>query len=96
MDLETIRKHIDSADADDDMRAGLADRAMECLEARGDELTTWERYHLGIALDILCSGPLAVAWTHVDSACALRDPNIGDKGFKDADSIPTKRERGQR
>ena len=92
MDLETIRKHINAGDADDEMRAALADSILNRLEARGDELTAWERYHFGTALDILCSQPLRLTWAHVESACTFHDPIVGDKGLESANSIPGKRE----
>ena len=92
MDLETIRMHIDAGNADDDMRAALADRVMERLESRGDDLTHWERHHLGVALDILCSKPLAESWVHLDYACGLRDPSLSDRTFNTPDLIPSKRE----
>ena len=73
MDLEEISKRIDAGDNPYAIRVALAEKIMECLVARGDELTPWERVNFGLAIELLQSPWLRMVWSHVDFVCTVSD-----------------------
>lgn len=73
MDLATIKQRIDAGANADDIRAELGEKIMECLVAKGEILSPWERIHFGMAIDLLRSPWLSLTWTHVDAVCSRSD-----------------------
>ena len=61
------------------IRLALGEKISERLVSRGDSLTDWERAHLGIAVDLLPSRWLRLAWAHVNMA--LAEQSAGGKQF---------------
>ena len=53
-----------------EIRLALGEKIRECLIARGDVLTQWERANLAIAIDLLPSPWLGLTWGHVNLACS--------------------------
>ena len=90
MDLEEILKRINAGADGDEMRVALAEKIMECLVARGDEMTPWERTHYNIAIDLLPSSWLRLTWAHVDCVCNLREPDSAAHDPVFTESAPTK------
>ena len=92
MDLEQIRGRINAGADADEMRVALAEKIMECLEARGEDMSPVERSHFNIAIDLLPTSWLLLTWAHVDSVC---NPSEADKGAPDLapmESAPPKSE----
>lgn len=73
MNLEEISKLIDAGDNPDAIRHALGEKIMECLVARGHELTSWESLNFGIAIELLHSPYLRMTWWHVDFVCTGSD-----------------------
>ncbi len=92
MELEEILERIDAGANADEVRVALAVKIMECLEARGDEMSPWERAHFNMAIDLLPSSWLRLTWSHVDCVCNLREPDSGTYTSAPAftESAPTK------
>ena len=90
MDLSEILERIDAGADADEVRVALAVKIMECLEARGDDMTPWERAHYNIAIDLLPSSWLRLTWAHVDCVCNLREPDSGTHDPAFTESAPTK------
>ena len=72
MTLYEIFAAIDAHDNGNraEIRLALGEKIKEHLGSRGDSLTDWERAHLGIAVDLLPSRSLRLAWAHVNMALA--------------------------
>ena len=92
MDLNEILERLDAGADADEVRVALAVKIMECLEARGDDMSPWERAHYNIAIDLLPSTWLRLTWAHVDCVCNLRQPDNGAHDFAFTESAPTKLE----
>lgn len=90
MDLEEILARIDAGAEGDEIRLALAVKIMECLDARGDDMSPWERAHYNIAIDLLPSSWLRLTWVHVDCVCNLREPDSGAHNAAFTESAPTK------
>lgn len=70
MDLEEISKSIDAGGNPHDIRVALGAKITECLVARSDQLSPWERVNFGIAIELLPSPWLRMTHAHVDSVCS--------------------------
>ena len=92
MDLEEISKRIDARDDPESIRAALGEKIMECLRARGDELSAWERVNFGIAIELLSSPWLRMTWAHVDFVCTLSDEVDRNREPPESQTVPTLRE----
>ena len=89
MDIEEISKRIDVGDDPDDIRVALSDKITECLVARGDNLTPWERVNFGIAIELLNSPWLRMIWTHVDLVCTVPDERVWHRPVPESQPMPT-------
>ena len=92
MDLEEISKRIDAGDNPYAIRVALAEKIMECLVARGDELTPWERVNFGLAIELLQSPWLRMVWSHVDFVCTVSDEIDRNREPPESQPVPTLRE----
>ena len=90
MDLGETLDRIDAGADGDEIRLALAVKIMECLVARGDDMSPWERAHYNIAIELLPSSWLRLTWAHVDCVCNLREPDNGDRNATFTESAPTK------
>ncbi len=90
LDLKEILERIDAGAEADEVRLALAVKIMECLQARGDDMTPWERTHYKIAIDLLPSSWLRLTWAHVDCVCNMREPDKGTYDPAFTESAPTK------
>ena len=89
MDIEEISKRIDVGDDPDDIRVALSDKITECLVARGDDLTPWERVNFGIAIELLNTAWLRMIWTHVDFVCTVSDESVRHRPVPESQPVPT-------
>ena len=89
MDIEEISNRIDAGDDPDDIRVALGDKITECLVARGDDLTPWERVNFGIAIELLNSAWLRMIWTHVDLVCTVSNERVQHRPVAESQPVPT-------
>ena len=92
MDLEEISKRIDARDDPDAIRAALGEKIMECLLARGEELSSWERVNFGIAIELLPTTWLRMTWTHVDYVCNVSHEVDRNRQPPESQPVPTLQE----
>ena len=73
------------------IRLALGEKIRERLLSRGDSLTDWERAHLGIAVDLLPSRWLRLAWAHVNMALAEQDARVEqfERELPDGTEVPS-------
>lgn len=89
MDLEEISKRIDAGDNPDAIRIALGEKIRECLVARGEVLSPWERVNFGLAIELLPSPWLRMTWTHVDFVCTVSDMIDRDREVPESQPVPT-------
>lgn len=73
------------------IRLALGEKISERLVSRGDSLTDWERAHLGIAVGLLPSRWLRLAWAHVNMALAEQGSGVEqfERVLPDGKEVPT-------
>lgn len=73
------------------IRSALGEKIRERLVSHGDPLSDWARAHLGIAVDLLPSRWLRLAWAHVNMALAKQGAGIElfDRVLPDGTEVPS-------
>ena len=91
MELDEISRRIDEGENPGAIRIALGEKILQCLIARGEVLTPWERVNFGLAIDLLHSHMLRITWTHVDFVCAVSDEIVRNRQLPESQPVPTLR-----